>query len=485
MKLQLVVPKVKERGFLSFRFTVKFVGKKRFYIPLSIPILTSLTPNDVEIIINDENIEEINYDENPDLVGITIPMTSVARRAYEIADNFRKKGVKVVLGGIHPTTLPNEAILHADCVVLGEAEDVWENLIKDFKKGKMKKFYKSINKPDLKNRPIPRRDLLKDNQYFLNVIQTNRGCPFNCEFCSVTKFLGNKVRCRDISQIIEEIKSFPKNKSIFFVDDNFIGNPKFTKELLKALIPLNLSRFLCQTTVNVYKDEKMLRLMKKSNCNRLYIGFESLSEKNLKLMNKNVNKVKEYSKAIKKIRSFGIDIFASFIIGNDYDDKKTFKEIINFINKNNIHTVGIFILAPLPGTKLFERLEKENRILHKNWDKYDEKNVVFQPKNMSVEDLQEGYVWIYRQIYSFDSMYKRLMDLWRTGLCRNNDSIKFKHKILFAIRMLPYLLTLDINKIKYILKVIPKLFSKNLSMLYIIQDMDHNNFAFNLKVEKR
>ncbi|MDD5687862.1 MAG: radical SAM protein [Elusimicrobia bacterium] len=439
MKITLIAPRqIVEDGnsekwgteFSSFLF-----GKKKYYsAPLALATIAALTPPNIEVNIIDENIEQIDFDIDTNLVGITAS-TFLAPRAYEIADEFRKRNIKVILGGIHPSMLPDEAIQHADTVVIGEAEEVWSNLIDDCKKNKLKQFYQSTQKPDLSKQPIPRWDLLKNNSYNLHTIQTTRGCPFDCEFCSVKVFWGPQYRYKSIEKVLKEVETamMLEKKRIFFVDDNFIGNKKRTKELLNVLIPLKISYYI-QASVDLANDEELLELLAKSGCNSVLIGFESISGKVIEQMNKSYsNKVEGYAQSIKKIQSFGIGIQGSFIFGYDSDDVSVFEKTVNFVQNAELEIASLHVLTPFPGTKLSERLNSEGRILHKDWNKYDGENVCFRPKLMAPEVLQNGVVWAQQKVYTFENIFTRLKAIW--GLW-NEKSVRLDDRISPMIRNL-------------------------------------------------
>jgi radical SAM superfamily enzyme YgiQ (UPF0313 family) len=416
MKLRLIVPvkKGSERENWNGNFNSLMSGIERYsYITLALPTLAALTPPDFEVKITDENIEKIDFEEKTDIVGITCNTHTIIR-AYEIADEFRKKGVRVILGGIHPSMLPDEAIQHSDAVVIGEAENVWAGLLKDFKEGNLKRFYKSQEKPSLDNVPIPRWDLLKNEKYVSHVIQTTRGCPYECEFCSVKPMLGTKIRYKPVENVLREIETLTgiQNKLILFADDNIMGNRENTKELINRLIKLNIT-YIVQIPISIAKDDEMLELFAKSKCKKFYIGFESIFGENLKQMNKaKCNKAEEYAENIEKIQSYGIEVYGSFIFGYDFDDESVFEKTVKFINDTNIANPVVTVLTPLPGTRLFERFRYENRLLHTDWSKYDLNHVCFMPKMMSPEALQNGYLWARQQIYSYESIFKRLKYIW-------------------------------------------------------------------------
>lgn len=374
-------------------------------------------PGDTEIKIINDGIDKIDFDEKVDMVGITV-ITSTAPRAYEIADRFREKGVTVILGGIHVTALPEEAALHSDAVVLGEAEGVMQELIKDFKAGKLKKFYKSAERPSMENFTIPRKDLLANNKFYRewDMIQTTRGCPFNCDFCSVTDFFGRTYRMRPIKDVIKEVKLLKRSHGImFFVDDNITINPRYAKELFKALIPMKLMWF-GQSSVIAARDKELLKLAAKSGCIALFVGFESLSNISLKQVGKGGNKAQDYSKAIKKIHNSGIGVVGAFMFGFDSDDEGVFKKTIDFINENNIELASFSILTPLPGTQLYKDMEGQGRIIERDWAKYTCGEVVFKPKLLTVKQLQDGYYWARNQFSSYSSIFKRTLHFRKTAI---------------------------------------------------------------------
>jgi radical SAM superfamily enzyme YgiQ (UPF0313 family) len=364
--------------------------------------VAALTPKDVEVTLIDEHVDRIDFEEKVDLVGIT-SLTATAPRAYEIGDEFKKRGVKVVLGGIHPSVLPEEAIQHADSVVIGEAENLWPEVIGDFKKKRLKKFYQSLEKPSLENLPLPRRDLLQGKRYLTkNFIQTTRGCPFDCDFCSVTKFFGKRHRFRPVGDVIKEIESLEGNFTVF-ADDNVIAHKKYAKELFKALIPCK-KRWFSQADLTMSQDDELLKLAAQSGCEGVYIGFESLTDIGLKKFKRYIN----FKEAINKLKSYGIRVEGSFIFGFDSDDKKAFEKTLKFTQELRLDVATFHLLTPLPGTKLYEKLEKENRIVERDWLKYDLSTVVFKPQQMTREELQEGVRWTMKEFYSLSSITKRL-----------------------------------------------------------------------------
>ncbi len=359
--------------------------------PLALATIASYIPEEYDVEIIDENISPLKF-KDCDLAAISL-VTSTAPRGYEIAKKYKEKGAKVIIGGIHPSMLPKEAINYCDSVIVGEAESVFKDILKDFKNNLLKKFYYGKRLPML-NMPRPRRELYK-KRYLMQNLETARGCPFCCEFCSVSAFHGKTYRQRPVKDVVDEMSTI-KQKDIFFVDDNLFGVSQKNEEraisLFDSVKPLN-KRLSAQTSLNMADNEKVLKSASDAGMKGLFIGIESLDENNLKLMGKGVNlsRIKDYKKIIKKIHDYGIVIVGSFIFGNDFDTKDTYKGIIDFIKDVDLDANMFSFLRPLPGTRFYDRLMKEDRIIYKNypkdWGRYD--GVVFKPKNMTVEELED------------------------------------------------------------------------------------------------
>jgi radical SAM superfamily enzyme YgiQ (UPF0313 family) len=424
MKVAIIEPKRKrwdpnrdefwEFGYISRSFAVHHT--KRFSaFSLSLVILASLFPSDVEVKIIDEYVEPIDFDEFFDLVLVSF-FTLGATRAYDIGDTFKKKGVKVIFGGIHASMLPEEAIQHADSVAIGEAEEIMSDIIEDFRKNSLKRIYKAEIKPNIQNTQIPRWDKLKIDRYHNPTTQTSRGCPFKCEFCTVGAYFGTKYRYKTIEKSIEEIKVikklWPKDTFIMISDDDITANKKRAKNLFSAIEPLEI-KWMGQGSLTMAKDDELLDIMARSGGTRIIIGFESISESALKQMNKNpANVVKEYSTNIKKIQSHGIATIGSFVMGFDDDDESVFERTAEFIIKSHVAIPQFLILTPFPGTKLYERLNKEGRILHHDWTKYTTSTVCFKPNKMSAETLQNSYYRALQRIFSYQGVLERMEGLW-------------------------------------------------------------------------
>ncbi|HZX35904.1 MAG TPA: radical SAM protein [Thermodesulfobacteriota bacterium] len=382
--------------------------RKKYPIPqLSLPTIAALTDDRFDVEIKDDNIEDVDFDAKTDLVGITT-MTTLAPRAYEIADEFRRRGVPVVLGGIHASMMPDEALEHADCVVTGEAEGVWPAVLDDFMNRRLKKRYAGEGMHNLENLPRPRLDLLKKDRYFsCSLIMASRGCPHDCSYCSVTTFWGKSFRYRPIPDVITELKSLP-DKMVFFADDNLYGNKVYAKKLFKEMIPLK-KKWSCQGDTLIANDPELLNLAARSGCEWIFIGIESISQKNLAQMRKSFNKAGQYKETFKKIHDAGISIFGSFIFGLEEDDERVFEDTVNFAIDCQLDAANFYILTPLPGTKLFEEMKAAGRLLHTEWDKYDANHVVFKHPKLSQEQLLEGLISAYRHFYSVPSVAKRIL----------------------------------------------------------------------------
>jgi radical SAM superfamily enzyme YgiQ (UPF0313 family) len=401
-KVLLIFPR--EKG-------IKFSNDTQYPFPiLGLTLLASLFPKSYEVKIVNEAIEKIDFDAEFDLVGIT-GLTCVIKRAYEVADRFREMGVKVILGGVHPSLLPEEAKEHADSVFIGEAEGMIEELTRDFEAGELKPFYKNREWSDLKGMPLPRRDLLsKRYRPFFKVIETTRGCPNRCEFCSVPTINGKRYRVRPLEEIDKELSLIIKKKGeyLFLADDNVTAREDYAFGLFE-IFKHHQVKWMGFTTIQIAKNEKLLSSARESGCVSLFIGFESLLQENLDGVSKRFVNAKELSNLARTIQSHRIGIHGSFIFGFDGDDPSIFRKTVEFVQRNNIELPTFSILTPFPGTTLQSRLEEEGRIFDHDWSHYDMSHVVFKPKEMTVRELQEGYLWAQKYICAPRSILKRLL----------------------------------------------------------------------------
>jgi len=391
---------------------------------LGLHILASLTPGDVDITLVDEDIGEIDFSLDFDLVGISC-MTATVNRGYGLSDMYRQRGSKVVLGGIHPTILPQEAIQHADAVVIGEAEGCWADVVNDFRKGALQKFY-HVPEPDLSRVPFPRRDFDIDKAIFRCVgLLTTRGCPYACEFCSVTDFYGRKIRHRPVSMVVEDIKQ-SGSKTFLILDDNVAGHPEYSKELFEALIPLDIE-WVGQSSISLAKDREMLKLCRLSGCAALFFGLESVSPASLMGMKKSLKSIEETEEAIKVIQDHGIAFHPSIILGFDTDTKAIFDDTLEFLARTKLPTMALQVLTPYPGTRLYQRFRDQGRIISQDWSHYDHHTVVFQPKNMTPQELAEGHHYVQSEFYSFSSILRHIPYLLKVR------PINLKRALLFLL----------------------------------------------------
>ncbi len=382
-----------------------------FLRTLTLPVLATLTPSSIEVKITDERTESIDYESDADLIGLTY-LTADAHRAYRIADEFRKRSKFVVMGGPHASVLPEEAIRHADSVVVGEAEPVWKDLLQDFQKGSPKKFYQSKTPVKMEDLPLPRRNLVKCKGFTtIEMVETSRGCPFNCDFCYMPTLFGRSYRLRPIEDVIKEIKILEKDH-LAFADDNLVGNPDYAKNLFKKLIPLR-KKWFGNFSLARAGDPQLLKLAAQSGCIRMGLGFESVSQKSLDGVNKSFNRVKRYEEIIKKIHGQGIAIIGYFMFGFDEDDLSIFPRTVEFIEKSLIDRPIFFILTPIPKTRLYQRLLLEGRIIDRDWSHGDGTHVMFRPKLMTGDELQEGHRWVIKQVYSLFSVTRRWLESCR------------------------------------------------------------------------
>lgn len=416
MKRLLLISPLASRSLLGgdFYFRLPYLGLLK---------VAALTSSDWQVKIIDEKVEAVDLSQDADLVGITA-MTPAVNRGYEIAAGFRQRGVTVVMGGMHVSKMPDEALQHCDSVIVGEAEDLWDKVLDDFAQGELKRIYRHGNDyPTLERRPAPDWDLYRDKGYLpVHFVETTRGCPHNCEFCSVTSSFGGRFRNRPVDEVEREIRNlkpfdgrFTLKNVVFFVDDNIISNRKHARELLTRIAPYRL-KWLGQASVNIAKDDEMLDLCRKSGCMGLLIGFETLSPDNLTNVGKTFNKPQQYIDVVNKLHDYGIGVDGSFVFGFDHDDEGVFERAAEFVIKAGIDVCYFSILTPYPGTVLHDQMRREERIIDYNWSNYNTNNVVFMPKLMKPERLLEGYHQVLKDCFSYSAIFKRL---WGNGTYKN------------------------------------------------------------------
>lgn len=401
--------------------------------PLTLGVLAGLTPPDVECVLYDDRMEEIPYDEETDLVAITVEIYT-ARRSYEIAAEYRKRGVPVILGGFHPTLAPDEAVEYADSIFIGDAETGWEEVINDLRKGKehLKKIYKAPPGAPQIGSVMPRRDLFKGKGYLpITLMQFSRGCRFPCDFCAISRFFERQHFTRPARDILQEIEQQDR-KLVFFVDDNFLSNHEAAKAFLRELIPMRI-RWVSQASIDMTHDLELMELLAESGCLGNVIGFESLDPGNLKLMKKAPNLVKKqglwdyYQKQVDVLRDYNQQTWAAFTLGHDHDTQESLRELYHFAESNKFCFAAFNILMPYPNTDFYRRLEAENRLL---WDgqwwlhpEYRFNHCAFVPKNMTPDELTEAcwqcrYQWnrpstIFKRMWDFKT---HMSSLYRLGV---------------------------------------------------------------------
>lgn len=402
--------------------------------PLPAAAIAGLTPKDVAVRFYDDRMETIPYDDATDAVAISVE-TYTAKRAYQIASEYRKRGVPVIMGGFHATLLPDEVEEYAEAVMVGEAELVWDEVINDLKSGTLKRRYQSSERPSLEQIRLD-RSIFNGKRYLpIGLVETGRGCRFACEFCAIQAFFDSTHRNRPVEDIVKEIKTLQKEKKIFFfVDDNFIGNIKEAKALLRALIPLKI-RWITQMSIDGAYDEELLQLLDESGCKGVLIGFESLDEKNLKLMNKSFNTMHGgYVNALENLRRHNIRIYATFVFGYDYDTEASFDAAVTFAKEQQFYIAAFNHLTPFPGTPLYKQLQKEGRLRFERWwldDNYRYNDLPFEPKALAPQEITRLCVEARRKFYSIGSIFKRLLSLPNRSdgfMLRNYFPINWMHR---------------------------------------------------------
>jgi radical SAM superfamily enzyme YgiQ (UPF0313 family) len=357
------------------------------------------------VVLTDENIEPIDFDLNADLVGLSA-MTSYVKRGYEIADRFRSRGVPVVMGGVHPSFMPGEALGHCDAVVIGEAELVIERVLDDLEAGRMRGTYKSDKLHPMVGLSMPRYDLLKRNRYVNSTfVQTSRGCHQGCTFCAEPLMNGLKFRYRPVDEVVREMEECG-SRIISINDADFFGTPDRPKEVMRALKGRGF-QWQAGVTSKLAQDDRMLELAAESGCTMMSIGFESISRSTLKSVHKHVNRPDSFAALVEKLHSYGIIVFGLFMFGFDGDDKSVLEETARFTRQSNYDACAYSVLTPYPGTLTWYDMKKAGRIVSFDWDKYDQGHVVYEPARMAGEELRLGVSETYRSFYAWSSIAGR------------------------------------------------------------------------------
>lgn len=408
--------------------------------PLPAATLAGLTPKDVAVKFYDDRMEDIPFDEPADLVAISVE-TYTAKRAYQIASEYRRRKIPVVMGGFHAALCPDEVARHAEAVVIGEAELTWPQVVDDARHGRLQKVYRSASRPSLAGLR-PDRSIFRGKRYLpVGLVEAGRGCHFKCEFCAVQTVFESTQTRRPVDDILAELRQLKGEKKLFFfVDDNITSNLAQAKEFFRALIPLGI-RWVSQSSINAAHDEEFLDLLARSGCQGVLIGFESLNPANLKVMNKSFNTMRGgFEQALANLRRHRIRVYGTFIFGYDGDTPESFGPTVDFAQEHSLYIAAFNHLTPFPGTPLYERLVKENRMLYDAWwldDRYSYNRIPFQPRAMDPEELRQGCLSARRRFYSWPSILRRSLApvnrsngfMWRNfylinGLHRNDVSLR-------------------------------------------------------------
>lgn len=452
--LHLINPKRKYRYPWDLKEICHIMGRKTAVHPLALPTVAALTPDHYNIKIIDEEIEPINFKLKPDIVGITAMIPNISR-AYEIADQYRSLGIPVVMGGAQVSYNVEESLKHADCIVIGEAEGVWQQCLSDFENSRLQSTYKAESRPEFKNSLPPRWDLLDTSKIMALGVQASRGCPYACEFCLVHNLFGKRQRYRDLDNVIDEIKSLSK-KQITFVDDNLTANKKYARALMEALIPLGVS-WSCQASFDLVDYPDLLNQMAEAGCNSILFGFESINPNSIKEAHKLQNKIERYEEGIRLVQSMGIHVIGSFIVGFDSDTLSAFDDIYNFSSKNKLAFIQLNVLIAYPGTNLYERLKKEHRLNPIDPNLLNGIYPTIQFNNMSQTELYHKYFKTLAKIFDFNHVREMVIaELNNSKFQRNNSvDITIRDKFNSVIHLIfMYLITLNKQKRKLFLDLI-------------------------------
>ncbi len=373
---------------------------------VTMPYLAAFVPPHWSVLHVDEAAEPVDLSSPADLVAITFHTPS-APHAYDLADRFRQRGTTVALGGPHVTLVPDEAQAHADVIFVGEAEAHWPRFLSDFEAGRFGKRYTCVDPPALDLAPASRQDLFHRRDHTAGVMFATRGCAFNCDFCALAVMYPGKPRHRPVKAVAREYASF-HGKVIILWDDNIAGDLDYAKSLFRALAP-HKKWWSAQASIHAASDEEFLELAARSGCKQLFLGLESVSQASLNGAGKAFNRVEDYARAMERIHTYGIAVQAGIVFGFDHDTESVFSETVDFLEASGVQNATFNVLTPFPGTRLFERLDAEGRILTRDWSKYNGRaDVVFQPRNMSPDALLAGYKYAVRRFYSLNSIRRRL-----------------------------------------------------------------------------
>ena len=494
MKIKFILPYSGDpRGLLTnYGFTTrtffahpkKKVSDRMPFMSLAFPILASLCPPDTEMEILDEAVDEIDFDDKVDIVALT-GMTYMAPHAYRLADEFRKRGVYVVMGGVHVSLAVEEALQHVDCVFVGEADNTWVQFLEDFRKKKPQRVYRDSGIVDLAQARLPRWDLVRNKYYMPYFVQASRGCCFNCDFCQIHLTFGKKIRYKPTELVVEEIRQLYKHYTMefwggnpmVFADDNIIASIPEAEKLFRALVPLKIM-WCSLSSVNVARHDKLMDLMVESGCDHLFIGFESISQESMDLVNKgHVNQVSQYKGYLEALHRKGINVSSLMMYGLDGDDVSIFQKTVDFVRETDLEFPLFHTLLPLPGTVLTKRQEEQGQVLTYDWTKYTGYYACIRPKKMTPEALEQGNDWSTKEVYSEDAILDKIDHLYEKGALRGKK-IFFWNRLLMSLWLLVVMFAHPRGVARFIRKIVWTLWAKpysKISMLLLF--IDHFEFS--------
>jgi len=434
-RLLLINPYQRYKHYATQPEMCRLMGKRSTISPLALTIVAALTPSHYEIRIVDEELEPLHDSIDADIVGITA-LTNTIERCYEIADRFRAQGRTVVLGGPYASFAVEEALEHADSVVVGEAEGAWEALLRDFERGCLQQQYRADIPPAFTRSPIPRWDLVDTSKVVCIPVEISRGCPYDCEFCVVTKMFGRTMRYRAIDDVVAEIESLPL-RTLLFVDDNLTVSKRYARDLMQRLKPLGIS-WTCQASLDLAKDPELLHEMADAGCEHIIIGFESMNPESLEHTRKYHNRVAEYQEAIDTIHDCGIMTFGSFVVGFDTDTLEEFGRIVSFAQQAPVPYLMLNLLVPSPGTDLQKRLRDEGRWLAADTNFSGGMFPVIRYMRLGHRELLNAYLEEVERVYSFAYIRERILRLFRRGAFtrqRAANDLKPLYKVLMLLKI--------------------------------------------------
>ena len=417
MKVKLILPSLTEAKS-AFWTPIKY----SLFPPLGLATLAAFLGDNDEIDLQDQHVEKLNLNDFPDLVIIQVYITN-AKRAYSIAKQYRDKGVFVALGGLHVTSLPEEAENYADTIFIGPAEQTFPEFIQDFKEKRIKKRYVSTDNRTIQNIPSVRRDLIKREKYLVpNSLIMSRGCPHHCDFCYKDAFFkgGKSFYTQRVDEILMEVSRL-KGKHLYFLDDHLLGHPKLASELFEGMKGMNRV-FQGAATVKSILEGDLIEKAAQAGLRSLFVGFETFSPENLRQSNKSQNLKLDYERAVRRLHDLGIMINGSFVFGLDNDNADVFRRTVDWGVENAITTSTYHILTPYPGTRLYDSMVNSGRIITNNWDLYDTRHVVYETKRLTADELEKGYWWAYKEFYKWNNVLKASF---------SHDSFKHQMKHLF------------------------------------------------------